>query len=817
MKEDNAAWENATWEGSRRMQLRRSLALTVRERLQMLEDLAETARRLAGSRPEPAANRTLQVSEPTQAYGSAGNTNEITLNGCTPTPLGAYLKALGILRLVADQADPGARSYWYDETFVLVTALDAEGLQRFFLEGYAPTPVLAPWNGGSGFFFREEKLQKVDPVTGKKMKTGRRTEPTEATRTLDALLSGGAARLATYREAALAAKAVLMVLQIDEAPKGEAKDKLLSRLRGELPYPAIQCMDAALVITESKTKYPPLLGTGGTDGNLDFTNNFMQRIVSVIDPQTGRAQLGASELLKVALFGEAQPGVPSAAVGQFAPGAAGGPNQTAGFDSKPLVNPWDFILMLEGALLFAAAATRRLEDSTPETLSFPFTVRPTGAGSGSTALRDEADARHEIWMPLWAAPSTLAELKALLADGRVTLGRRPARSGLEFARAVSRLGVDRGITCFQRYGFFKRFGNNYFATPLNRVTARRNRSGDIIEELDAEAWLSKFHRFGRADGSARVGSLVRRLEDALFALAGTQGNDAGPAVQRVLIVLGEVQRHLAASPKAMDACPPVPRLSERWAIQAADRSHEFDLAAALASLHARISAEDGRARRAMPMRAHLAPERLDRGRLVWDDNAAHQKTWGPGGLENNLVGTLQRRLLDAARRQLADKPFEFSRAASLGAVAAWLGGELDTARLAALMPGLMLVRIPYSDANRTVGTDVPLPAAYRLLKPFFCTDAQLRRKKLLPAEGHLPARADLVRRLAAGQTAGVLDLAVRRLRAHGVAADLSSIRRGTADFPDGRRLLTGLLVPIRDRDLTDMLPKPSPQEKHEQD
>jgi hypothetical protein len=43
----DAAWETATWEGSRRVQLRAVLALTVRERLELLEELAELAQRLA--------------------------------------------------------------------------------------------------------------------------------------------------------------------------------------------------------------------------------------------------------------------------------------------------------------------------------------------------------------------------------------------------------------------------------------------------------------------------------------------------------------------------------------------------------------------------------------------------------------------------------------------------------------------------------------------------------------------------------------------------------------------------------------------------
>ena len=34
------------------------------------------------------------------------------LKGCSPTPLANYHKALGILRLVAEQADPTARGWW---------------------------------------------------------------------------------------------------------------------------------------------------------------------------------------------------------------------------------------------------------------------------------------------------------------------------------------------------------------------------------------------------------------------------------------------------------------------------------------------------------------------------------------------------------------------------------------------------------------------------------------------------------------------------------------------------------------------------------
>ena len=45
--ESDPAWEAATWEGSRRAQIRAALALSLRERFQALDDLMELSDRLA--------------------------------------------------------------------------------------------------------------------------------------------------------------------------------------------------------------------------------------------------------------------------------------------------------------------------------------------------------------------------------------------------------------------------------------------------------------------------------------------------------------------------------------------------------------------------------------------------------------------------------------------------------------------------------------------------------------------------------------------------------------------------------------------------
>ena len=77
----------------------------------------------------------------------------ITLRGCTPEPLSNYLKALGVLRLIVEQKqDPQAKGYWHNDAFVLVTHLTQEEIKRFFLHHYKPTPLVAPWNGSTGFY-----------------------------------------------------------------------------------------------------------------------------------------------------------------------------------------------------------------------------------------------------------------------------------------------------------------------------------------------------------------------------------------------------------------------------------------------------------------------------------------------------------------------------------------------------------------------------------------------------------------------------------------------------------------------------------------
>ena len=59
--------------------------------------------------------------------------------------------------MAGEAADLHARGWWENECFHIQTTLSREALLRFFLHDYAPSPIIAPWNGGSGFYPNDNK------------------------------------------------------------------------------------------------------------------------------------------------------------------------------------------------------------------------------------------------------------------------------------------------------------------------------------------------------------------------------------------------------------------------------------------------------------------------------------------------------------------------------------------------------------------------------------------------------------------------------------------------------------------------------------
>lgn len=586
---------------------------------------------------------------------------DVLLSGCLPEPLGGYLAALGVFRLVAEQVDRNATGRWTPSGFVVSSTLDEESLVDFLTESYRPSPLLAAWNGGGGLFMRQGS---PDPVT----KEPRFDKPTTMTRATEAVRVSKAGRLEAYRRFIEQCRAVLEGLGLKTTPKDDQKHALLSALRNTVDDETLDWLDAVVSIGEDDSKFPPLLGTGGNDGALDFANNFQQRLADLMDFDSGAPSKQSRNWLRAVLYDRPTPGLQSASVGQFDPGAVGGNNATQGFDAGSLVNPWSFVLFMEGTLVMAAAATRRLESGTPGALSFPFTVRSTGAGGGSTSEADEASSRNEIWLPLWRRDASYREVRRLFAEGRATVGRRVARDGVDFARAVGTLGVDRGVDAFLRYGFHKRNGLAYLATPLGYWPVRRRPELDLIDSA-LDRWLDTFRRVATSEhATASVRAARSQLDRAILAMARQPEPEH---IQGVLLALANAERVLARSPALREQIrTPVPALVARWEELAHDGSIEFRLAAALA--------EAG-------IRGRIVPVQGSR----WSPPNDRSTVWGGGPLVDNLVRVLQREEVElgettAKRHRAAD-------GVSPDDVRAFIDGQVDDLRIGELAHALSLV------------------------------------------------------------------------------------------------------------------------------
>lgn len=700
--------------------------------------------------------------------------NEIVLPGCTPTPLASYLKALAVLRLVAEQGgDPQASGCWRDDVFVLRTTLSRDELLRFFLESYAPTPLVAPWNGGSGFFPKDNQ-EAVAKLSGA---THARFEP--------------------YRAAIALARNMVSAFRLAESPKNESKQAFLQRMRNSAAESLLPWIDAAVILADGEPRYPPLLGTGGNDGRLDFTNNYMQRLIDLFNPIGGNACAGAEGLLQASLLGSAADGLPDKAIGQFAPGYAGGPNAGFGFEGSAKVNPWDFILMLEGGILFASSAARRLEASSAATLTAPFTVRSRAGTVGSAAQCDDSDARGEIWMPLWQAWLTRAEVFALFAEGRAVMGARPARDGLDFSRAVARLGVDRGLNAFQRYGFLMRSGKAFLATPLARLPVRRNVQSDLIDELEQRDWLSRVQRHARDDNTpGAFRALAAQLDTALFAL--TQRTDR-EAVQRVLRLAGRIEAMCANSAKTRDTLCPLPALSASWVVQADDGSAEFRIACALAGLT--LPGEVNGRTVLLGLRPHLTPISRDGGN--WEPES-RLVCWNSGPIARNLASMLHRRQFAAVAGGAEGELLRGRCGAGLADIVDFLDGRTDDRRIAELAAGLACVgKMPVLRPSGERRAWAP-PAAYALLKPFFTPESTLRRLDgWLSEDRQLRLSAEIPARLAANDVPAALRMAWWRLRTLG--KKLPGREPPSPVGISGARLLAALVIPLADTETHSLL------------
>lgn len=661
----------------------------------------------------------------------------IRLGGCAAEPLGSYLKALAVLRLVTEQADPAARGWWDSACFCLETELDEEGLADFLLLRYAPTPILSPWNGGSGFYPKDRKVG------------------------IEAITNSDNERFAVYRQAIGEAQKIVAAAGLEKG--GSKAEEEVRRMaiqldcRNRLPDGCVEWLDAAVGISaEGKRVFAPILGTGGNEGRLDYTNNFMEYLAKLLITPDTKAPV--EPLLRNALFGSATGGFEPSAVGQYDPGRAGGFNQGQGVEAADFPsNPWNFVLTLEGAVAWAAGLYRRQGIAYRSLLCSPFTVRPTAVGYGSAAAKDVELARAEIWAPIWERPATYRELRVLLREGRAAVAGKPAQNGLEFAEAACMLGVDRGISGFVRYSLLKRRGDSYVALPAGRFGVQDRWESDLVRELNGI--LDSVDRQMKSP-PAEFDSLRRQVDEAIYNVLLRGGEEA---LEDVAAAVGGLYRRILLTGKEVRIGA---KLSRAWVAKLSGKT-EARIAAALAGMWDRDLSG---------MVSHL-------------DRSNGSFSWTGASLEERMARTLERRMLLAEQYGLDHNPLGSGYRCGVGDVTSFLEGTVDDDRIEELLFAFTLVDWKKREPIATDGrSDAGLWPVYALLKQLFCAE------EIETGEGKKYVMGDMsvLAALTAGDVARAARAGSRRLQNAGVrSADIQD-----AGGFEGMRLAAALLIPV---------------------
>lgn len=504
------------------------------------------------------------------------------VNGARGDSLARQLAGLGLVRILAEQADPDLRCWFDAADLVIDTAVP--DLAAWLVDVYEPAPVLSPWNGGSGYGLGLDECRKRN----KDLRAGKPVKPERgdtASDSLARLLAHPSERVREFisnhrRIARLAAQA--------RAQDWEKID-LIRAIRNVCSDLMLPWLDTTTVMLENGLKYPPILGSGGNDGRLDFSTNFHQRLLEVL-PIDAKTRERSTRLATDWLDGDAGEPLSRAAIGQFDPGAAGTPNSSPFGAAESLVNPWAFVLMIEGSPLFASAPVRRLDSHAAVQPRAAMTFMTEGSEIGSSTATSAEESRGEVWVPWWETPLSYAAIRQLFSEGRaVWRGRTAVRSGQMYLATASR-GVSAGVSGFDRYTIVRRNGLAFSAVLADQVRASANDAVLVVAEV--EDWPDQVRRRPELPGTVRAA--LRRFDLARVELVrAATGEERVRRVRDLLAAVTDMELAVGRSGRTREDVPPWPRAraagclvkllgTTDWA--AAAGSAEFRIALSLASL-----------------------------------------------------------------------------------------------------------------------------------------------------------------------------------------------------------------------------------------
>ena len=597
------------------------------------------------------------------------------LKGCSPTPLSSYLKAVGIFRILAEQKDPNITACWENDRMVLYTDMSKDEIKEFMLKQYKPTPIIAPWS-------YDQYQKTIEGLTG--LIKDERFQPYKQ----------------TMEKTERVIKDLSNILKIDTVDKSiidKNKPLLLRLCRNNLPDDTIVWLDSVFVLTGETQKFSPILGTGGNDGHFDLAENFVKKLALLFDINKNDL---STQWLESTLFGGITALKKTTAMGHN-PQGSGGPNFGNGFNGKKLSNPWEYVMMMEGTILFGGSIARRLSVNTDKAV-FPYTTNIANVGYATSAT--DEDGKGEIWLPLWTNPATYGEIKHVFSEGRVEINGRQARTGVEFARAIASFGTERGITEFHRNCILQRKGQSYLAVSAGKMQVINKPAVHLISDIDE--WYNPIIRQSKTKkATASLKRLVRNMDTVImrFCKSGKKLH-----MQEILIIIGKMERYVSDH----EGTKPLQLLSKDWLVECYDGTAEFRLAASVASIKSVNSIGS--------IRENLENVELDKYNKWVQKKDSTSCVWREyDDLLRNMSHVLLRRGIDAKIKSADTIPINSTVPARISDIAEFLEGNLDMKKIGDLIPGLSLVDTSSSEypwKNIREETMVPLPEAYIIMK-----------------------------------------------------------------------------------------------------
>jgi len=655
----------------------------------------------------------------------------LQLKGCHYEPLGDYLKALGIFRLIAEQLDPTARCWWKDGIFHLWLNGDAyyplDGctckipsdqaseaerqawLQEWFLNSVEISPFLLPWQSRSGFFSQKGEAAKLI---------------CKDTHQLQKLAQTMVDLSHVYEQPVQAAR---QWFEKDRDEGNTQKNDLIRLIRNLVRNPSmIQFCDALATFRKNPKQadnptWQPFMGKAGAAESSGHSGTAWLKALEKCFQSPGSKSKEASSS---SLFDNNFPILEDEfSLGIFWPVGKDDPNLAQNLKGGRLGNPWNVVFLFE-ALPFLAGSLSRKISAKKAVPTFPFFTTATLGGHPSLSTDDDREGaspcKGELWMPIWNRPASPADLETLFSEGRIGTHGTKLNRGRDFVSALSRFGARKGIASFSRFGVFDRSGSGTqttrIAAYLGYYVAKFNAEFSLLQSLD-DFGSSVDQRVTKknTETKPRIKKAAQAFLDAYMEAHQLPSRDAQENRLRsfqVLVAASRFEREMEKTEGKLESDKPairefcLPSLKQDWLWLKKDKTEDkrrafylnspaFRLARALGCIQAwppRSEAQDSKEPpRVGPIRentsAVLPKDGYSKSHYwKWDwpkeGSKANRCVWRHGlPFLTNCAAVLKRRMADADPAPNSPLPLWSGFGATLSDIAALWSGDLDESEL----------------------------------------------------------------------------------------------------------------------------------------